>query len=505
MDGRTVTVGEGVPWNKLKKVYNEIDEQTNPSLKERIYRELLRRKNGQPIPASEKINPPSWRLPEGEAVVLRNERDVPEGWGQSPQDVFLDLDQPSVVLGPGLSEMHPRWRQGPVFEDGELYPANTRTWRIELAEIARSLVERIESDRRIPGPSTEPHPGWGRAHIREGETAEAELQSLADYLNGHYGPQSAEVVYKTGRAAGIRLNRELEAHLAGGGRGEYNGWDPKRNENLARLDENTARMVLKITLRRLGLGDTPSAVAMPSGRVQMYTADELARELLETARSGQAATPSAPEILGRRNAWLEELAHNEALAEDAARTKNAATGAGGQPGERNPRVELVEAIGEPLVNKKGQTIPGVRLLLGKPFKVRMNKLGDAVELGAPNSALAEPQLRDMLTKADKMGVAVERTINDVPDKKGHIKLLKDLGFVVHRNESGALVLRREPRIPGMVTPEQAATMPTATPAVKARVVNRKPAAVLENSGNVKPGNPAVRPADKPFDPYDMSF
>ena len=538
IDGKQKKISE-LAWTRLKKIYNEINEMNNPDLKEALYREIVKRKNGE-IPPEEKITPPQSRTGTVNPEMVRTERDVPEGWGQSPLDVYFNPDQPMADFNKpevaGGVQPVPRWRIEQAAAEEPLYGPRRATYRDLLANMARQLVQQIHADRNLPDPKvTRPHPGWGTAHIVEGEAAASELKAVVDNLNSTYGPQSAELVYDTGRAAGIRLNRELEAHFARGQTTPYIGWG---TAGIKTTQESAVR-TLTAMLKMLGMGDERVGVASPSGRVQMYTAEEYANELLEAAQHGARPGAVDPKVVESKQAeWLRNMHHEEAIKDDVARSHGEAlqeevdrsydaaqreeimrshelalkenkartpkppkpgtaprlTPAAEPPRPSGPHEAFILTIGEAKLNNKGFPVANVRMLLGKPFKVRMNKAGDAVQLGAPNHMLALPQLKSMLESADKHGVAIERIFNETPQFKSQIKALTDNGFKRVGNDNGATIFRRDPVPPGTVTQAEAASIPAATPTVVKRVVGKKPEQALNGAGNVVPGTPAVRPS-----------
>lgn len=538
IDGKQKKITE-LAWTRLKKIYNEINEMNNPDLKEALYREIVKRKNGE-IPPEEKITPPQSRTGTVNPEMVRTERDVPEGWGQSLLDVYFNPDQPMADFNKpevaGGVQPVPRWRIEQAAAEEPLYGPRRATYRDLLANMARQLVQQIHADRNLPDPKVNrPHPGWGTAHIVQGEAAPAELKAVVDNLNNTYGPQSAELVYDTGRAAGIRLNRELEEHFARGQTTPYIGWG---TAGVKTTQESAVRM-LTAMLKMLGMGNDRVGVASPSGRVQMYTAEEYANELLEAAQHGARPGEVDPKVVESKQAeWLRNMHHEEAIKEDVARSHGEAlqeevtrsydaaqreevlrsheqalkedkartpkppkpgtaprlTPVAEPPRPSGPHEAFILTIGEAKLNNNGFPIANVRMLLGKQFKVRMNKAGDAVQLGAPNHMLALPQLKSMLESADKHGVAVERIFNETPQFKSQIKALLDNGFKRVGNDSGATIFRRDPVPPGTVTQAEAASIPAATPTVVKRVVGKKPEQALNGAGNVVPGTPAVRPS-----------
>ena len=524
LDGKVKPLNDGIDWKRLKALYNRIDGRVDPKLKEALWRQIQRRWKARveeagmpnlPLPESEGVHPPEYRRekgPDGKpSEIPPDPHNPPPTWGQSPLDVVLNLDVP-YDRREGPLEATPRYRTN-TWADGDLYPRRQRTWRDNLAQIAQSLRLSVEEDKHLVGPDTRPDPGWGTVHYRDTtEDGGASIEDTVNQLNAIYGDRSARIVYKTNRAVGVQLNRELEDHLSRGGTKEgYTQWDPNRNKDVIPMTPELAIRYLEMALRSLGMSDERTAVAMPDGTVRMYTAREYAEAIYDA--SAQPAVELDPrQVRTAREEWLRDRDHEAALRENWARD---ATAQYRVPTDRMlpPHIEppgpppppppptmaelhqqFIGQIGEPRMNKKGQVIEGIRDLLGKPFKIRTNKDGTAVELGAPNSVLSAAQLNDMISKADKLGIAIERTLNDSPEKRGHIKLLKSLGFVQSGTRDGAIVMRREARKPGTVTPEQAEQIPM-PPVVKKRVVGKPAGHALVNSGNVKPGGPAVRPPD----------
>lgn len=556
-DGKTYRVKDVRQLGFLIKRYKLVNEAENPELKEALIREILRRNEGQ-LPKGLEL--PTWRRPPtpdgAPPVAAPDPHELPPDWGSSPSDVHFNPDAPitpataaSAPAGRGSAwAQNPRWQSRGAI-DGGLYPPRTPTLGDALLDMARKLVQRIEESRGILAESGREHPGWGQLLTDSGEGALERVRKQVQILNDQYGEGTAELVYDSGTTVSMRLNREYVAWKAGGEKGMYIPHYLSSSDNTA-MNEEGALSALRQILRRVGWGEDRTAVMDPSGRVYMTDIDEYARTLLETARE-QGPQMSPQMRAARRDEWLRTRDEVQARAQnaDAARAqgpydvrtpsdsripaalrgsrvnpnapvapwewnkpREAAPGAppaeppppAGMPPVAAPEARLYDSIGTQLKDKKGRVIPGVRIHGDKQLNVRMNEANDALVIGKTGTNIPEPQMRDILIKADEHGATVERLINDSPDNKKKIEVLEKLGFKRAGMRDGAIVMRRAPSPPGTLTFGQASSVFHASPDAAARATGATPDNALVAGGNIVPGQPVVRPYEFGSEPLILN-